>query len=130
MGIRVLLLISLGLIGCASIKPDNSTIKWSCISETSNWMMEFIINIDQKTIYFLRSGSLDGQQAFQPETFLDVVYWQNGSASTLKDWRTKDDLNQNITYQTFIFDRGILLSSAHYPTKEYFYDQEFACSAI
>ena len=112
-------LILLNFITFFPINLFASEFFYTCASD-KDWIMNFIINTDEKSVFLVSSGDTKGSQSYKSKKFENVVRFTEKEISIYVKY------DSNLSYRTFFLDKNIMLNTGHYPDGE-IYNQIFNC---
>ena len=112
-------LILLNFITFFPINLFASEFFYTCASD-KDWIMNFIINTDEKSVFLVSSGDTKGSRSYNTKNFENVVRFTEKEISIYAKY------DSNLSYRTFFLDKNIMLNTGHYPDGE-IHNQIFNC---
>ena len=98
---------------------------YTCISD-KDWMMNFEINDEKKSVFLRSSGSIDGSNSFNTNKYEKVIHFSDNQISTITRYNESTSSIGSTSYRTFFLNKNIMLNTGHYPAK-IFDNQIFNC---
>ena len=102
-----------------SLSAIGQEFLYTCISD-KNWVMNFIINTENKSVLFKSSGDFEGKETYSQDMYENVIHFSRNEISVI------DIYEDSISYRTFYLKENIMINTGHYQNG-YIDNQNFNC---